>query len=580
MHSLLKRQLRRHFKDDDSFVEKYSAFLGDVDAAYRQGDSDRLMLERALDISSMELLEANAGLREAMLRFESVIEKSPLVAIQGFDREGVIMHWNRSSADLYGLDASEAIGRRLQDLILSGDEALAFMETLDRIWVSGQPAPLQERNTVTADGEKRTVYSSMFPVFDAGGVAEVFCMDVDITERIRMQSQLLQAQKMEAVATLVGGIAHDFNNILGGIIGSLSLIEMLIPKDGNDAGGDLVKYVNTALESSRRAAEITKSLMTLSRKSELKLEEVDAAHSLRNVLKLCKNTFPKNIILDFLIGDRPLPIKADPVQIEQVFLNLCVNASHAMTIMRPDMAQQGGILTVETRLTTCDESVCARHAEAIPGIPYVTVSVRDTGVGMDDETRNQVFDPFFSLKRQDQGTGLGLALVYGIIKQHSGFIDVFSAPGKGSTFEVYIPSTGEIRAHRDKSSPAEALVHGSGRILVIDDEKAILSIARGMLEMCGYDILTAEGGTEGIETYRKEHDNIDGVLMDLAMPGISGLEVFAALKEINPGVRVLITSGLIDDDELANALDRGVMGFLQKPYTAAELSTGVRRLLE
>ncbi len=419
-----------------------------------------------------------------------------------------------------------------------------------------------------------------------GNPAFIIGINQDITEqrkaqeeKNRMQAQLLQAQKLEAVWTLAGGIAHDFNNMLGGIMGSLNLLELFLQKEEPPAAETLLKYVETAMDSSRRAADITKQLLTLSRKSELKLVPLDVNLSMKHVIKICQNSFPKSIELEYKSGDSPLRIFADPVQIEQVILNLCVNASHAMTIMRPEGERQGGVLSLQADTVHFGRELRVHHPDARRDESYARLIIKDNGVGIDDKTLPQIFDPFFTTKTKEEGTGLGLAMSYGIVKQHGGFIDVDSEPGRGTVFSVYMPLIKDQHAERGRSSGRVPIVQGTGTILVIDDERSILSIARGMLEQCGYQVLTADSGDEGLKIFRENMQIIDGVLLDLSMPGISGMEVFEIMKAIKPQVRVLIASGLIEEQCLEKALSMGVKSFLQKPYSAEELSSSVKKIL-
>ncbi len=398
-------------------------------------------------------------------------------------------------------------------------------------------------------------------------------------EKERIQSQLIQAQKMEAIGTLAGGIAHDFNNMLGGIIGSLNLMEILAEKEDLAQKEAFRKYLDTAMESSRRAAEITKQLLALSRRQDMLFAPVDIMKSIKNVLKICKNSFPKSVSLDFAVQDSPLMVNADFTQIEQVLLNLCVNASHAMTIMRPEGSNQGGTLSVKATRVFCDPDFCALYPQARAGADYIRITVSDTGIGMSEEVKKRIFEPFFTTKEQGRGTGLGLAMVYNIVNQHQGFINVYSEDGVGATFTIYLPALDETAAGGAKSKIPDSIVRGTGRILVIDDEESILRIARGMLEQCGYEVVTADNGKDGVASYEHNPEAVDAVVLDLSMPGMSGLEVLRRLREINPSVRVLIASGMAVEEEIRSTTAYGSGGFIQKPYTAVELSTMLKKIM-
>ena len=396
-------------------------------------------------------------------------------------------------------------------------------------------------------------------------------------ERENVRNQLVQSQKMEAVGTLAGGIAHDFNNVLSGIIGSLNLVDLLIRKEKIENEPEIYEYLGTALESSIRAADMTKQLLTLSRKSELKMKPVLIQNSLKHVMNICRSSFPKSVELNYICDEQPLFIYADPSQIDHAILNLCVNASHSMTLMRGDAVRQGGVLTVEVSAVQPDNQFSLRHREALPDIPYAAVRVKDTGVGIDEETVSRIFEPFFTTKSHSTGTGLGLAITYGIISQHGGFITVDSVPGEGSVFTIYLPRVDEAAIGLPDEKPE--IITGTGLILVIDDEKTILRVTAGMLKKCGYDVITAAKPDEGVEIYRREYANVSAVILDHAMPGMSGIEVYKALKSINPQVKVILCSGFMDDSSMQNAIDSGITEFMSKPYNFEDLSHKLKEII-
>ncbi len=399
-------------------------------------------------------------------------------------------------------------------------------------------------------------------------------------ERALIHNQLVQAQKMEAVGTLAGGIAHDFNNILGGIMGSLNLMEILMERDEDDSREKMKGYMETAMKSTRRAADLTKQLLTLSRKSDPQPAPMDICGSLRNVLKICKNSFPKSVELYFRLPDEALKIHGDPSQIEQVFLNLCLNASHAMTIMRTGGERPGGTLKLTADCVFSDALMRARHPDAETDARYVRISISDTGVGMDEETKSRLFEPFYTTKNRSEGTGLGLAMVYGIIQQHRGFIDVYSRVDSGSTITVYLPAMEGGPEESGEQPGNRVLVRGSGRLLVIDDEQAIRKVACDILEQCGYDVILAENGKEAIRIFEQRKGEINAVLLDFSMPGMSGLEVFEQIKSMDPSVKVILTSGFMENDMIKLADDMGIAGFLRKPFSAVELSTCLHKIIK
>lgn len=408
----------------------------------------------------------------------------------------------------------------------------------------------------------------------------------DISERLkaqeenkRIQEQLAQAQKMEAIGTLVGGIAHDFNNILAGIIGSFDILRRLLADENLQNRLKVEKYLNLGMESSLRSSDLVKQLLLMSRKHDIALVPIDITSSLDHVVEICRNSLPKTVEIDYEQPDHPLMVMGDVVQVDEVLLNLCINASHAMTIMVPEGARQGGVL----RIRACEVGPDQLIRELIPDTgdytgPWVKIQVEDNGVGMDEETRKRIFEPFFTIKKEG-GSGLGLSISYSIIRQHGGMINVYSEPGRGSCFTVYLPLNEGAVTQGVRARGQGEIVKGSGTILVIDDEAILLNIAKGFLEECGYDVITAPGGGPGIEIYREKWMEIALVLVDLSMPGKSGIEVFGELKKINSEVKVILASGMIDPDLIASALSQGVKAVVNKPYLADELSMKIKSFI-
>ncbi len=498
--------------------------------------------------------------------------------------DGTLVRWKGrvKGDDAFGYTPEEVRAMDALDMVDPDDRGLAAAKIAEA-FSTGQAST--EIAFVRKNGDRlvfHLVVSRMTldgEVFLIGIGFEVTDRKLAEEERERTRAQLIQAQKMEAIGTLAGGIAHDFNNMLMGIMGSLDLIRLILTRDGQIDRGAILNYIEIALESSRRSAEMTRRLLTLSRKSGLQTVPMDVNETIGSVFRLCRDTLPKSVRLDFREDSSPLRVMADPVQIQQVLLNLCVNASHAMTIMRPAGRREGGILSVTASGVSPSEEFCSLYPLARPGAMYIRLEVADTGVGIEDDVREQIFDPFFTTKRKEEGTGLGLAMAYTIVQQHGGFIDVVSRVGEGSVFSVYLPA---LEGQSSADSPAKVvdeLETGEGRLLLVDDEKPVLGIAAGMLERLGYEVVSAESGSEALEIFGREHHGLDAVILDLSMPGMSGLEVFERMKEDDPGVRVLLASGFIEESVLNGALSRGVADFIQKPYTIVQLSAKIKHIM-
>lgn len=381
-------------------------------------------------------------------------------------------------------------------------------------------------------------------------------------ERNRLKSQLVQAQKLEAIGTLAGGIAHDFNNLLLGIMGNASL--MLSEIDAFHSHYERLKSIENLVES---GAKLTRQLLGYARKGRYEVEPMN----LNRLLELTSDTFGrtrKDIIIKKELADDLLPIDADYGQIEQVIMNLFVNAADAMP--------SGGTVFIKT--SNKEHTDFLGHIyEPKPG-DYIMLTFRDTGVGMDKKTKENIFDPFFTTKEMGRGTGLGLASVYGIIKGHAGYIDVDSEKGKGAAFTIYLPaSKGTVQ---EKAPIGGKAIEGKETILLVDDEEIILETCKDMLELLGYQVLTARNGKEAVNVFNKKPDSISLVILDMVMPKMGGSEVFDILKAIRSDIKVLLYSGYSIEGQAAKIMERGCDGFIQKPFHLKSLSEKVREILD
>jgi signal transduction histidine kinase/ActR/RegA family two-component response regulator len=376
----------------------------------------------------------------------------------------------------------------------------------------------------------------------------------DMEERRKLEEQLLQAQKMESIGVLAGGIAHDFNNILNIIQGYASTLSA--PGVQSKQMEESLTVINKTVQ---RGSSLVQQLLTLARKNSLQLELVSINGLIQGLVSLIRQTFPKTIELGSVLEADLPPIRADRNQIEQALLNLCVNASDAM----PD----GGKLTFKT------ESVDGGTLEGLGDdleARYVCVEVSDTGKGMEESVRERIFEPFFTTKEKNQGTGLGLSVVYGIVKNHNGLIDVKSKPNSGTAFRLYLPVADSENAGEEtlvKSNIETAVaVNGAATVLVVEDERNMLSLLEKVLLKQGYRVLTASDGEKALEVYQQRNGTIDVVLLDIGLPKMAGEEVLQKMKQQNPNVKVVIASGYLDP-ELKARMDRaGVQYFLPKPY--------------
>ena len=405
--------------------------------------------------------------------------------------------------------------------------------------------------------DDRTFALTFAPVADAGYV-NVY--GLDITDRRRLEEQLRQSQKMDAVGQLAGGIAHDFNNQLAGILGFADILANELEDEQHKADAAAI------VKAARRSANLTQQLLAFARKGRNLSVPVDVHGVIGEVVTLLKHSIDKRITIQQFLKADPSVTTGDPTQLENAFLNIAINARDAMP--------EGGTIVFESDVVTFDRRRRWLTAHEVAAGRYVQVRVTDDGCGMDGETQRRIFEPFFTTKTAQNGTGMGLAAVYGIVANHHGAINVQSLPGRGATFTVYLPLA-ETSVEEAAAVAAAAPIAAGARVLVVDDEALVRDMAGRMLERLGCKVTVCKDGAEAINYYRKSWKDVDLVILDMAMPVLSGRDAFIAMREINPEVKALLSSGYGVDGEAQSILDEGALGFLQKPYHLTELSRKV-----
>ena len=386
-------------------------------------------------------------------------------------------------------------------------------------------------------------------------------------EREKLHSQLLQAQKMESIGILAGGIAHDFDNLLHAMGGNLELLDC----NKSDGHPDK-KRLKTIQRSMDRATQLIQKLLLFSRKADIQREVLDLNREIRDAAKMLEPSIPRMISIELTLDENAWRVNADPIQVEQVLLNLGANAADAMP--------EGGRLIIETTNVTLDQNFIRTHTGARTG-KYVLITVSDTGCGMDKEILQHIFDPFFTTKEVGKGTGLGLPSVYGIVKAHEGYVLCYSEPGQGTAFKIYWPAaTSKPDKDQKNIQPRPSFDGGSGTILVVDDDDEIRDLTREVLENSGYKVLSAESGEQALNIFKEKAQDIDLVLMDLNMPGMGGSRCTREMIRIDPSIRVLVASGYSAKGHGRDVLEFGAKGFIAKPFQMNQLLVKIRELLE
>jgi PAS domain S-box-containing protein len=516
----------------------------------------------ALHAEEWQRWQAEAALRASEERFRALVENSS-DALLLIDVEGRITYLSPSSERHLGWAPEQLVGRSILDFLHTEDRDLVGARLVETLGHPGTPISAQVRFH-HADGSWRIMDGVGVNRLDDPAVGGIVINARDITERRRLEEQLRQAQKMEAVGQLAGGVAHDFNNLLTAILGYCHLILDEVP-DEDPLRPDLLEIQSAG----ERAASLTRQLLAFSRRQMLQPQLVDINTLVRQLEKLLRRLISEDVELVTALADDLRPVTVDPASMEQILVNLAVNARDAMP--------SGGRLTIETANVELDDASAAAHSAMAPG-SYVMIAVSDTGVGMDASTRARVFEPFFTTKEQGKGSGLGLATVYGMVKQSRGYIWVDSEPGRGATFKAYLPATVQPSGTQAPTSEAGDPV-GSETVLLVEDEDAVRALAREVLRRHGYVVLEARHGVDALRVAERHGDEIHLLIADVVMPHMSGRELAERLATVRPAMKILFMSGysdhaLVHDDVTPNA------AFLQKPFTPEVLARRVRRILD
>lgn len=511
--------------------------------------------------------QAEKDLRESEEKFREM-SASAQDGIIMMDNEGTISFWNKAAERIFGYSAQEAMGKELHTLIGPQRYHNNYREGFSKFRTTGQGPVIGktlELEALKKDGTEFPISLSVSATKIKGKWHAVGILR-DVSEQKKLESQFRQAQKMEAIGILAGGIAHDFNNILTAIIGNADLALMEVDKDD-----PLREVIEDIRSSGNRAASLTRQLLAFSRKQIIQPKILDLNEILTDIEKMLGRLIGEDVELLMIPGPELYLVEADPGQMEQVFMNLAINAKDAML--------KGGKLTIETANMDLDENYFHEHGiKENPG-PYVMLAVSDTGSGIDKETQEHIFEPFFTTKEIDKGTGLGLSTVYGIVKQNNGFIWVYSEPGQGTTFKVYLPKVKGDAAPEEKQPPATEL-GGSETVLIVEDDESLRKLARTVLKQKGYKVLEAENGEDALRVSEAYGVSIDLMMTDVVMPKMGGKEVAERLQPLYPQMKVIYMSGYTDNAISHHGVLAPGLNFLEKPFTPEGLARKVREVLD
>jgi|GEM_PF-5779908 len=510
-----------------------------------------------------KIYEQNIDRARLLLNNVFNAQQSMMIAL---DENSVVTMWNDAIARFTGIHADTAAAKKIAEVFPS---VAPYHKHITGVIRNRKPVHLHHE---VLGESKRFCNISFIPLNETEHPGALIIIQ-DITEETKKDFQLQQAQKMETVRHLASGLSHDFNNAIGGIFATVSYLKYRLSV-GHNSREEIEESLELISESSKRSIEMIRRLVSISKKSELNYMPIDLRLIIQNLVQTGRHLFDKSVEIRTDIQAKHTYINGDHTQIEQMLLNLCINACHAMTIMRHEDEMQGGKLTISLTNSFVEAMM---HPSGKAG-RYFLIKVTDEGVGISEEIRHKIFDPFFTTKDKAHGTGMGLSMVFNTVQQHGGFIDVYSELNVGSTFNVYLPELVDYNKSAESEPEEEIVYAGTGTIFVIDDENVMRNIFSKMLSQCGYRVVTAEDGESAIAAFTEEHASIDLVILDISMPRMSGDQVFARFKEIDSSVPILLTSGFDQDRRVKRIEVSSTAGFLHKPFSIYELSKTVHNI--
>ncbi len=552
-------------------------FVGYMAAQCRQAnffDESRTHLFRTLaelGSSALRAAKLREGIRASEERLSMFVEQSPFGVIE-WDREARVMSWNPAAERIFGYTSREIMGKTASETIVQ--DRMLFGRDME--WEGLLES--KSSNTVTRPNRRKDgteifcEWNSFSLVGRNGEVVGVASIVQDISDRIKseeekkqLELQLAQAQKIESIGRLAGGVAHDFNNMLTVILGHTELLKLGLSRDSG-----LIEGVSEIEKAAIHSRDITRQLLAFSRRQIISPQEIDLNRRVRNIRTTLARLIGENIELKFRAGRGLWTVEFDPTQIDQIVVNLAVNSRDAMP--------NGGLLIIETRNVTVDDHQISEFFEVIPG-DYVMLSVTDNGTGMDEDVKKNIFEPFFTTKEQGKGTGLGMATVYGMVRQNGGFVNVYSEGGKGTSVKVYIPRF-DSPGTRAADNPEVETVKGTGDVLLVEDDPLVRRMAESMLKSLGYTVAAAQSPEEALLLLGNPETKVDLLITDVVMPGMSGSELSERAAKQRPGLSVLFMSGYTSDVVVLQGVLEDKMNFIQKPFSMAELAQKVKQAMK
>lgn len=486
----------------------------------------------------------------------NIINSMPSILIS-VDKGGFVTQWNKKAEEHTGIEVSIAVGKSVIDVY---PQIAAEMDKIQES-ISDKKIVAQKNRAYKSTDGIRYEDITIYPLITNGANGAVIRID-DVTKEYTLEEQLNQSRKMDAVGQLAGGIAHDFNNMLAGIIGSAEILGLI-----NKGDAKSIKYVDIIIQSSQRAAGLISKLLAFSRKSNTERKSIDLSKTIADTIEILERSIDKKIQIVSDNRAKHTTVMGDDSQIHNAILNIGINAAHAMP--------NGGKLSFNTSNIYLDKKYCEHSTfDIMPG-NYLAIDIRDTGFGIPTENLAKIFEPFFTTKKQGEGTGLGLAAVYGIIKDHAGAVTVYSEIGSGTVFHLYFPISDSLSIESDE----QKLEHGQGVILLADDEEIIRLTSKDILETLGYTVLSAQNGLDAVEIFKANKDEVDLVILDMIMPEMNGREAFHEIKNIRQDTKIIISSGFSKNEDLQELYKHGLIGFVKKPFRMDELSVIIKKAI-